>query len=287
MPEIFNFIDMKKIYLLTLAICSYSLFSCDSDEILSDNNNNDVVSPTTKSIALAPDTIELKFIYQGQQYVSTALGYETHIEIQEPEVKQVYENLQSLESTSALVRHDGFIEYFDNEPTLAENFESRVNSNPTPTPRFWLGFKDNNGDDDDDWENNKENYIARCYLYDDRNYKDRSCKLFLKKTSDRYDIEGLKSFDNFNDKCSSIKIQYYHGDPALISLLVVYEDAHYNGHSFYFFADYYDKEFVYANLKYIFYDSDPQPAPRKDSWNDRISSCKFYICPKNQLPTVG
>lgn len=286
MSKIFNSIDMKKIYLLTLAVCSYSLFSCNSDEILSEDNNNDVVSPTTKSIVLAPDTIELKFIYQGQQYVSTALEYETHIEIQNPEVKQVYDKLQSLESTSALVRHDGFIEYFDNESILAENLEGRINNTPTPNPR-WIGFNDGNGDPQDDWENNPLNYLARAWLYDDTNYEDRSCKLFLSKTTDRYDIEGLKSFDNFNDKCSSVKIQYYYGDPASISLLVVYEDAHYKGHSFYFFADYYDKEFVYASLKALFYDSKPKPAPRKDSWNDRISSCKFYICRKDQLPEVG
>lgn len=277
---------MKKYYLLVLVACGLSLSSCNSDEIASiENSNNEGNSPLTKSVELVPDTIDVKFIYQGQKYISPALGYENHIEIQNSDVKQVYDKLQSVETMTALVRHDGFIEYFDNTSDLAENFDNRVKSSITPSPR-WLGFQDHNNDRNDDWDVNPDGYLARAYLYDDTNYLDRSCKIFLKNTSDRTEIYGLKSYDKFNDKCSSLKIQYYHGDPALVAMLVVYEDAGYKGHSFYFFADYYDKEFVHANLKYIFYDSEPKPAPRKDSWNDRISSCKFYFCRTDQFPTI-
>lgn len=278
-------IQMKTNFFLMLATIGLCLSSCNSDDIITGNSNNGDL--LTKSVEVVPDTIELKFIYQGQKYVSPALGYPTHIDIQDPDVKHVYDDLQSLEGLTGLVRHDGFIEYFDNASELSMNFEDRVKSNVSPSPRFYIGFDDRNGVEEDNWDKNPDNYLARAFLYDDTNYMDRSCKLFLDSTSKPIEIGGLKSYDNFNDKCSSLKIQYYHGDPSLLALLVVYEDSHFRGHSFYFFADYYDKEFVYANLKYIFYDSIPKPAPRKDSWNDRISSCKFYFCRGNQLPEVG
>ena len=113
------------------------------------NSNNEGNSPLTKSVELVPDTFDVKFIYQGQKYISSALGYENHIEIQYSDVKQVYDKLQSVETMSALFRHDGFIEYFDNISDLAKNFDNRVKSSVTPSPR-WIGFQDQNNDRNDD-----------------------------------------------------------------------------------------------------------------------------------------
>ena len=48
-----------------------------------------------------------------------------------------------------------------------------------------------------------------------------------------------------------------------------------------------DREYEHANLKYIFVDAvPPLPESRIDSWNDRISSCKFYFCSPNNFPEV-
>ena len=102
-----NLSYMKKYYLLTLVICFLS--SCNSNEIINNESNNaDWTNFSTKSVEIVPDTIELKFIYHEQQYVSMALGYDDHIDIQNLEVKKIYDELQSKPMT-ALVRHDGLI----------------------------------------------------------------------------------------------------------------------------------------------------------------------------------
>ena len=128
--------------------------------------------------------------------------------------------------------------------------------------------------------------MARTFLYDDTYYSDRKCDIILPTEQSTKNIPNLKTYAKFNDKCSSLKIQNYSDDQNLVAILVVYENDTYNihdsGHSYYFYADYNNKEYVLGNLKYLYLKSN-SPVTKSKSWNDRISSCKFYFSKTNQL----
>lgn len=267
----------------------FCLLSCNNDLINNDNGGFEICG--TKSVEFIPDTIELKFVYKGEEYISNSLLYENYIDVLNPDVKFVYQEIKS-KPMAALMRHDGFVEYFDTKEDLMKSFSDRTKMKIN-TPSERIGYNDGNGVLEDDWDNNPKRYKARAFLYDDRNFSGRRCKdIVLDNGDGGKRIPNLKDYDSFNDKCSSLKVQNYNF--GVYALLVVYENDTYNeydsGNSYYFYAGYMsqeEREYSHANLKYIFVNQTPPvPTARIDSWNDRISSCEFYFCSPHNFPEV-
>lgn len=280
---------MMKKELLVSVLMMFCLLSCNND--LMDDCKENVNTSMTKSVDFVPDTMDLKFIYQNKQYMSTCLVYDDYIDVLDEEVKVVYKSIKS-KPMAALMRHDGFVEYFDKEEDLLKKFGEHMKMEKAAVTKS-ISFSDQRGLPEDDWNNNPNRYKARAFLYDDKNFSGRRCKdIVLENPGDAVDIPNLKEYDSFNDKCSSVKVQNYNF--GVYALLVVYENDTYNkndsGNSYYFYAGYMDqadREYEHANLKYIFVDAvPPLPESRIDSWNDRISSCKFYFCSPNNFPEV-
>ena len=110
---------MMKKELLVSVLMMFCLLSCNNDLI--DDCKENVNPSMTKSVDFVPDTMDLKFIYQNKQYMSTCLVYDDYIDVLDEEVKVVYKSIKS-KPMAALMRHDGFVEYFDKEEDLLKKF---------------------------------------------------------------------------------------------------------------------------------------------------------------------
>jgi len=138
-----------------------------------------------------------------------------------------------------------------------------------------------------------EDYIAWATLWDDDNYEDRYVSLPIKTDGQRYDIPNLKSSDGFNDKCTSFRIQYnqaHAGAQNKMAVLVCYENDTYNqkNNGFAIYATAYSAHSIryFPNLKSILKRVAWHGPHTKanDSWNDRISSLKFYVTSYGDWP---
>ena len=83
---------MKK-ELLVSVLMMFCLLSCNNDLI--DDCKENVNTSMTKSVDFVPDTMDLKFIYQNKQYMSTCLVYDDYIDVLDEEVKVVYKSIKS------------------------------------------------------------------------------------------------------------------------------------------------------------------------------------------------
>lgn len=281
---------MKKyLGVLTALLCSASWFSsCELNEMNDVTFSGMQYSEQTKSIEIIPDTIELKYIYKGDSFISEALLYDDYMDILDPEVKEQYQNIWD-RNLPGLLRHDDFVEYFDNEADLRISLKALFNG--TRMDNYRPGIVDDNDDETDDFSYNPENYLARAFLYDDINFQDRKFPMYIthQDANEPVSIPNLKAESNFNDKTSSIKIHYYGSSATKCALLIVYENDTYNeydsGHAIYMYANIYAREYFHRDLRALSVNTKLSPTSRS-SWNDRISSCKFYICDINNLPNL-
>ena len=69
---------MMKKELLVSVLMMFCLLSCNNDLI--DDCKENVNTSMTKSVDFVPDTMDLKFIYQNKQYMSTCLVYDDYID---------------------------------------------------------------------------------------------------------------------------------------------------------------------------------------------------------------
>lgn len=76
---------------------------------------------------------------------------------------------------AALMRHDGFVEYFDKEEDLLKKFGEHMKMEKAAVTKS-ISFSDQRGLPEDDWNNNPNRYKARAFLYDDKNFSGRRCK---------------------------------------------------------------------------------------------------------------
>ena len=84
---------MMKKELLVSVLMMFCLLSCNNDLI--DDCKENVKTSMTKSVDFIPDTMDLKFIYQNKQYMSTCLVYDDYIDVLDEEVKVVYKSIKS------------------------------------------------------------------------------------------------------------------------------------------------------------------------------------------------
>ena len=163
---------MMKKELLVSVLMMFCLLSCNNDLI--DDCKENVKTSMTKSVDFIPDTMDLKFIYQNKQYMSTCLVYDDYIDVLDEEVKVVYKSIKS-KPMAALMRHDGFVEYFDKEEDLLKKFGEHMKMEKAAVTKS-ISFSDQRGLPEDDWNNNPNRYKARAFLYDDKNFSGRRCK---------------------------------------------------------------------------------------------------------------
>lgn len=244
-------------------IISSTFFSCSSDEIISVlNDETEIIEEEKKEPEM------LSFTYNDITYKSELRAVNDYYEIIDKNVKEEYERIMDISNVVILVDEDGSMTFFDNEELLMKNVEKE----------------------------NKSSSLLRSYippvagmktsalLWDDRNFSDRMVDLTINANNPRYDIPNLKSYASFNDKCSSLKVSYA-GDSGSQAVLIIYENDTYNtrdrGYAYYFIATAYKRLFQHANLKYI---PKNAPWPYTKTWNDRISSVRFYVTSFSNLP---
>ena len=216
------------------------------DEKIGSVNRLNATAVNTVSVN---DTIikKLDFYYKGTHYVSDYSSLnDSIIEIFDDEVRMIYFSFSENSEVVTYVHPEGNIEYFDNwdmmRSSLVEKRKPRRVARDLPIISRY----------------------GRFYLYDDVGFKDRM--IIVEEYGDQI-VPHLKyyrlqtgEYANFNDKTSSLKIDFGRDD----LFYKFWEDDHYSGRCLVLRTTRGRKEV--RNLK------DYPLVGSSKSWNDRITS---------------
>lgn len=257
------------------AITLFCLSSCEENIELIDEVSSETSFLQTKSVNMEIDTFNLHVIYKDVHYYSTCEIRNDSIFVLNPTLATLQDSLMKLPEFTSLRLDYGMEEYFDSR----EDFFNKYGIRNMEEVSLVNNAKD--------LLSINENSIANAVLYEDKdgNGKSYNMPIYL---SDLYKIYEYPNFNNGpigNDEVSSLFVNYSLDEPDGCALLEVWENKNYNNndtetskHFTYFMASKNHPHHAEYNLKTV------QCLNAHDSWNDRISSCKFYLSYIDVLP---
>lgn len=265
--SIFSIVIM--FYSLTLV----HLVSCADHEYL-DVNQHALSIANSKSIVDGVDTFSIHVIYNDQHYYSSCEIINDSIFIKNQELVSLQNRLSKLPGFTTLRIDYGIEEYFDSKEDFLKKYGIRDMKE--------IKYKNNRIS-----RSSNELSIANAVMYEDKDARGKSYNMPI-YPSNPFKIYEHPNFNNGpigNDEVSSLFVNYSFSEPDGCALLEVWENKNYNDnntetskHYTYFMASKAHPHHAEYNLKTV------QCLNAHDSWNDRISSCKFYLSYIDVLP---
>lgn len=262
--------NLKFYSMIKLRMCAVlSLFalgvtSCNDDI---ESNNSLSANAFSKNVVqndLVEEDSEVftyTLIYKDNVYKSLCELRNDSLFLLDKDVQEVQNKIFANENSVSFVRNDSVVEYFDCQDDFLNKYEIRdLEAKDVQTLRQSMtrGIHPNS--------------LAYSVMYEDKNFKGRIFEMDV--TSDLMDnsqqFARLKDY-GFNDKASSIKVQYTYDIANFCAVLTVWADTNFKGHRTNFIATYNNKNTEFSNLKKIFCKNSPL------NWGDRISSCFFRL----------
>ncbi|MBK5721411.1 hypothetical protein JGH11_11050 [Dysgonomonas sp. Marseille-P4677] len=217
MKKIFNYLLVNCVIILGLASCG---------------NENDIQDGFPEAPNQTTEISEIHTIYKGVDYfVKSEVINDSVVFLGNEEFQSLYNNILSKnENLSMYYNEDGSLEYFDSyeELAVAKNILS-VNDNTSPTLKT-------------------TGVMTKVTFWDDKNYKDRAFSF----------LAGLNSYESvtqfrdkpyyFNDKCSSLKLEYTSNSLGYKGVVRMYEHDNFRGKCLVFEVSYYSPKRDISNL---------------------------------------
>ncbi|MBD5263350.1 MAG: hypothetical protein HDS39_04685 [Bacteroides sp.] len=182
---------IKTALALMVIIASAALCSCSNEETpFSDGENMESI----------PQDV-LNITYNGKTYYNVLATYDENGDFifHDDELSKIYESeLKNLEGLSIHAIDDNNIEIFN---TLEDNLQSNgIDISLLPTNANALTRTE---------VSSEQNFLGVVEIFDDKDFGDRHYPFGILDPLYPYHMSNLKNYNNFNDKCSSLKLTNY------------------------------------------------------------------------------
>lgn len=265
----------KELIAISLLVCAnIGLISCTNEL---NELESKVLTRSANEIAPSDTIVEsVKFLYKGVTYeaINTVVN-DSVISIDNLVVRDLLLTLYDLPNLVTFSYPDGSYEYFDGQEEFNANKQrvfklSETVGKTLPQVPQTRGLIDAPN----------YNYAANLFLYDDRNYNDTKCSLYLPIGQNIFTINHLKPTYGMNDKTSSFVAISINGN----TLFELFEDDNCRSHCFSLLVTPGTNMGINSGTRAV-----PQhglvSAPnlknihvagtKKSSWNDRITSVRM------------